>query len=72
MTNEVKKYDWSYNDNKYTLLEYLTKVEELISSPVTQMQECDGDLFITEYHKLISGSYKLTNLVEKLKKEQEE
>ena len=72
MSKEVKKYDWFYNDNKYTLLEYLTRVEELISSPVTQMQECDGDLFMSEYHKLISGSHKLTNLVEKLKKEQEE
>ncbi len=69
MTNEVKKYDWFYNDNKYTLLEYLTKVEELISSPVTQMQECDGDLFMSEYQKLIEGSAKLSYLNEQLNEE---
>lgn len=72
MSNEVKKYNWFYQDNKYTLLEYLTELRDLINSPVTQMQECDGDLFMSEYQKLITASYKLSNLVDQLKEEQGE
>ena len=72
MSNEVKKYNWFYQDNKYTLLEYLTELRDLINSPVTQMQECDGDLFMSEYQKLVTASYKLSNLVDQIKKEQGE
>jgi len=72
MSNEVKKYNWFYQDNKYTLLEYLTELRDLINSPVTQMQECDGDLFMSEYQKLVTASYKLSNLVDQLKEEQGE
>jgi hypothetical protein len=58
MSNEVKKYNWFYSDRvQYTLEEYLYKLNELISSPISQMQECNGDLFMSEYQKLISGSY---------------
>jgi len=70
MSNEAKKYNWFYQDNKYTLLEYLTELRDLINSPVTQMQECDGDLFMSEYQKLVTASYKLSNLVDQLKEEQ--
>jgi len=72
MSNEVKKYNWFYEDGKYNLLEYLTELRDLINSPVTQMQECDGDLFMSEYQKLITASFKLSHLVDQIKKEQEE
>jgi len=58
MSDTEKKYSWNYAGDKYTLLEYLKKVNELIDSPVNQMQECDGDLFMSEYQKLSTASYK--------------
>tara|TARA_R110002126_G_C10373837_1_gene493646 strand:+ start:888 stop:1106 length:219 start_codon:yes stop_codon:yes gene_type:complete len=67
MSNEVKKYHWFYEDNNYTLEEYLNKVEELISSATVQMQELDGDLLMSEYQKLLEGSAKLSYLNEQLK-----
>ena len=72
MSKEVKKYNWVYDDDKYTLLEYLTELNKLISSPVTQMQECEGDLFMSEYQKLVTGKYKLSSLIDQIKKEKEE
>ena len=54
MPKQPKRYDWFYQDGKYTLLEYLTELRDLINSPVTQMQECDGDLFMSEYQKLVT------------------
>tara|TARA_R110000803_G_scaffold10202_6_gene31500 strand:- start:33 stop:251 length:219 start_codon:yes stop_codon:yes gene_type:complete len=67
MSNEVKKYHWFYEDNSYTLEEYLNRVEELISSATAQMQELDGDLLMSEYQKLLEGSAKLSYLNEQLK-----
>ena len=67
MSNEVKKYKWFYRDKvQYTLEEYLHKLYELISSPVRQMQECDGDLYMSEYQKLIEASDKLDHLNDQL------
>jgi hypothetical protein len=72
MSKEVKKYNWFYNDNKYTLEEYIEKINELISSATTQMEECNGDLFMSEYHKLMNGAYKLSWLNDQLKKKEDE
>lgn len=64
-----KKYDWYHNDQKYTLFEYINEINELISSATNQMQECDGDLFMSEYQKLMLGSFRLSYLCDQLKKE---
>jgi hypothetical protein len=72
MSNEVKKYNWFYSDHvQYTLEEYISKIHELISSPITQMQECDGDLFMSEYQKLIEGACAFDRLINQLKEEKE-
>jgi len=72
MSNEVKKYNWFYSDKvQYTLEEYLHKLYELISSPIRQMQECDGDLYISEYQKLIEGAWAFDRLIDQLKEEKE-
>ena len=72
MSNEVKKYNWFYSDRvQYTLEEYLYKLNELISSPISQIQECNGDLFMSEYQKLIEGSCAFDRLINQLKEEKE-
>jgi len=72
MSNEVKKYNWFYSDKvQYTLEEYLHKLYELISSPIRQMQECDGDLYMSEYQKLIEGAWAFDRLIDQLKEEKE-
>jgi len=72
MSNEVKKYNWFYSDKvQYTLEEYLYKLYELISSPIRQMQECDGDLYMSEYQKLIEGAWAFDRLIDQLKEEKE-
>ena len=72
MTNEVKKYNWFYGGGvQYTVEEYISKLHELISSPIRQMRECDGDLFMSEYQKLIEASDKLEHLNDQLNGENE-
>jgi hypothetical protein len=70
MSNEAKKYNWFYGDNvQYTVEEYISKIHELISSATNQMQECDGDLFMSEYQKLIQGAAKLSYLNDQMGQE---
>ena len=72
MSNEVKKYNWFYGDSvQYTVEEYISKIHELMSSAITQMQECDGDLCISEYRNLVDGVYKLDYLNDQLNGEGE-
>jgi hypothetical protein len=67
MSNEVKKYNWFYSDSiQYTLEEYINKLDKLICIPVKQMRECDGDLFMSEFQKLIEGAYALDHLKNQL------
>ena len=72
MTDEVKKYKWLYGDIvEYTLEEYLSKVNKLIYSAITQMQEYDGDLFMSEYRNLIDGAEHLDYLNDQMKGKEE-
>jgi hypothetical protein len=72
MSNEVKKYRWNFhNEVEYTIEEYISKVHELVYSAITQMQECDGDLFMSEYRNLVDGVYKLDYLNDQLNGEGE-
>jgi len=67
MSNEVKKYRWNFhNEVEYTIEEYISKVHELVYSAITQMQECDGDIFMSEYRNLVDGVYKLDYLNDQL------
>jgi hypothetical protein len=73
MSKEVKKYKWFLGGRvEYTLEEYISKVDELIYGAVGQMRECDGDLFMSEYQKLMDGADKLNYLNSQLKKERAE
>ena len=64
------KYRWWYSDKDDDCLlisEYLTKVEALICDPVDHMQELNGDMFVSDFQKLIEGSDKLRYLINQMK-----
>lgn len=69
MTKTVRYKWWGVDKDEDCLLiiEYLTKVEALICDPVDQMQELNGDLFVSEYQKLIEGSDRLRYLMKQMK-----
>ena len=72
MSNEVKKYKWNFHNGvEYTIEEYISRINERIYSAITQMQECDGDLFMSEYRNLIDAAYKLHHLNDQLNGEDE-
>jgi len=72
MSDTEKKYSWNYAEDECTLLEYLKKLNDLLSSPIDQMRECDGDILMSEFGKLVSASFQLPSLIKQLEKEQKE
>lgn len=67
---KIAKYKWWGSDkdeDRLLISEYLTKLEALICDPVDRMQELNGDLFVSEYQKLIEGSDRLRYLMEQMR-----
>lgn len=55
-----KLYKWSYNvevDGD----EFIKRLTPMIIEPVRQMMECDGDMFMSEYQKLVGAFWQLHN-----------
>ena len=63
-------YKWKYN-REIELEEYIKRVHEKISSACTTMRECDGDMWLSDYIKLMDAEYRLSDLLNQMKKEPE-
>jgi hypothetical protein len=53
---------WAYKE-KVSVPEFLRRLDNLLGSPINQMIECDGDLLMSEYQKLLQARYMLSNVV---------
>lgn len=62
ITGTVK---WEYAE-EVSVPEFLRRLDKLLESPINQMIECDGDLLVSEYQKLIQAHYKLSNVVREM------
>tara|TARA_R110000744_G_scaffold36168_3_gene83704 strand:+ start:170 stop:403 length:234 start_codon:yes stop_codon:yes gene_type:complete len=75
MTKKIKpkKYQWNYStDDKYsyTLEEYILKVHDIIVDSVEHVADCEGDMLMSEYRKLIDGSWRLEHLKKQIEGEE--
>tara|TARA_R110001592_G_scaffold123278_1_gene331007 strand:+ start:83 stop:295 length:213 start_codon:yes stop_codon:yes gene_type:complete len=69
----MNKYQWNYStDAKYamTLEEYVLKLCDEICEPLEHLEECDGDMMMSEYRKLVGGAWHLRHLVKQLNEEE--
>jgi len=53
---------WAHKE-EVSVPEFLRRLDNLLGSPINQMMDCDGDLFMSEYQKLIQARYMLSNVV---------
>lgn len=58
---EQPKYTWNY-DEYITADEFIKRITPLIVDPVHTMQECDGDLWVSDYRQLTEAAARLDNL----------
>ena len=66
MTTKTDFY-WSYEEN-VTAEEFIRRLQRLVCEPVQTMQECDGDILLSQYRDLCEGSDRIKNAVSVLDK----
>ncbi len=66
------EYNWNYERDPISILEYVSRISEQISDVCLTMRECDGDMWLSEVRKLYDMEHKLAYLVGQIKKESEE
>jgi len=65
-----KLYKWSYLE-QVTLEDFIKKVTPLVSNPVQNLTELEGDMYLSDYRDLIEASTRLLNLLGQLEREAE-
>jgi len=59
---------WSWNEY-VTYPEFIKRLEPLVCGPIHNLNEMEGDMYLSDYRKLQSAFWKLHNAVEELKGE---
>ena len=61
-----KLYSWSYLE-EVTLEDFIKKVTPLVSNPVQNLMEMEGDMYLSDYRDLLEASNRLLSLLKQLK-----
>ena len=64
-----KLYNWSYSE-EVTLEDFIKKVTPLVSNPVQNLMEMEGDMYLSDYRDLQEAANRLLNLLKQLEKEE--
>ena len=64
-----KLYSWSYLE-EVTLEDFIKKVTPLVSNPVQNLMEMEGDMYLSDYRDLQEAANRLLNLLKQLEKEE--
>ena len=63
-----KLYSWSYLE-EVTLENFIKKVTPLVSNPVQNLMEMEGDMYLSDYRDLQEASNRLLNLLKQFERE---
>jgi hypothetical protein len=66
----MKTYRWSY-DERVTLEEFIKRITPMVESPVNNMWEMEGDLFMSDCRMLSEAAMRLHNLVDDIEENEE-
>ena len=61
---------WSY-DEEITAEEFIRRIQPIVCDPVSTLMECDGDMWLSDYSKLVSAFWRLKNAVDNMNKEED-
>tara|TARA_R110000744_G_scaffold87231_1_gene170439 strand:+ start:158 stop:367 length:210 start_codon:yes stop_codon:yes gene_type:complete len=64
-----KLYSWSYLE-EVTLEDFIKKVTPLVSNPVQNLMEMEGDMYLSDYRDLQEASNRLLNLLKQLERKE--
>ena len=60
---------WGNED--VTMLEMFKELDKLVCDPVRNMQEMDGDMYMSDYQKLSQAHWRITHTLRELKGDKE-
>ena len=60
-----KTYYWSYETPRLSSEQYIEKLCDLLEGPLDSMYQMDGNMVMSDYHKLINGLHYIRNRNEK-------
>ena len=67
--NRIKKpqtiVKWGNED--VTMLEMFKELDKLVCDPVRNMQDMDGDMYMSDYQKLSQAFWRISNTLQELK-----
>tara|TARA_R110000772_G_scaffold209328_1_gene319866 strand:- start:118 stop:348 length:231 start_codon:yes stop_codon:yes gene_type:complete len=55
-------------DVEVTPEEFIMRLKPLVCDPVSTLMECDGDMWMSDYSKLVNAFWMLSNAVNKMEK----
>ena len=61
---------WSY-DEEITAEEFIRRIQPIVCDPVSTLMECDGDMWLSDYSKLVSAFWHLKNAVDNMDNEED-
>ena len=56
---------WGNED--VTMLEMFKELDKLVCAPIRNMQEMDGDMYMSDYQKLSQAFWRISNTLQELK-----
>ena len=59
---------WSH-DEEITAEEFIKRLKPMVCDPVSTLMECDGDMWMSDYNKLVSVYWRLNNAVDSMDEE---
>lgn len=60
-----QKIKWGNED--VTMFELFKELDKLVCDPVRNMQEMDGDMYMSDYQKLSQAHWRIANTLQELK-----
>ena len=60
-----------WGNEEVTALELFKELDKLVCDPVRNMQEMDGDMYMSDYQKLSQAHWRISNTLQELKGDNE-
>tara|TARA_R100000995_G_scaffold32427_1_gene14594 strand:- start:744 stop:947 length:204 start_codon:yes stop_codon:yes gene_type:complete len=61
----AKLIQWAH-DEQITAEEFIKRIQPMVCDPIEVMMECDGDMWMSDYSKLVSAFWRLKNATDKM------
>ena len=67
--SKIVTIPWNgHEEQNVTPAEFILKINELLEEPLDNLMQMDGDMYLSDYRKLMDAKWRMNNAVRDLKK----